>query len=92
MSMNINIPFSCGDVVYAVRPKNMYNNESYIYKGIVIYIKVEIDRDNKAKIMAHVRDLNEALSVPNIIYQNSDSIYATLDEAKSANPDVLTKI
>lgn len=92
MSMNINIPFSCGDVVYAVRPKNMYNNESYIYKGIVIYIKVEVDRDNKAKIMAHVRDLNETLSVPNIIYQSSDGIYVTLDEAKSANPDVLIKI
>lgn len=92
MSMSINIPFSCSDVVYAVRPKNMYNKEAYIYKGIVIYIKVEIDRDNKAKIMAHVRDLNETLSVPNIIYQNSDNIYATLDEAKSANPDVLTKI
>lgn len=92
MSMNINIPFSCGDVVYAVRPKNMYNKEAYIYKGIVIYIKVEVDCDNKAKIMAHVRDLDETLSAPNIIYQNSDSIYATLDEARSANPDVLIKI
>lgn len=92
MSMDINIPFSCGDVVYAVRPKNMYNKEAYIYKGIVIYIKIEVDRDNKAEIMAHVRDLDETLSVPNIIYQSSDSIYATLDEAKSANPDVLTKI
>ena len=90
--MNINIPFSCGDVVYAVRPKNMYNNDSYIYNGVVIYINVEIGRDNKAKIMAHVRDLNETLSVPNIIYQSSDSIYATLDEARSSNPDVLIKI
>lgn len=90
--MNINIPFSCGDVVYAVRPRNMYNKEAYIYKGIVIYIKIEVDRDNKAKIMAHVRDLNETLSVPNIICQGSNGIYATLDEAKSANPDVLTKI
>lgn len=90
--MTINIPFSCGDIVYAVRPQNMYNKEAYIYKGVVIYIKVEVNRDNKAEIMAHVRDLNDALSVPNIIYQNSGSIYATLDEAKSANPDVLTKI
>lgn len=92
MSMNINIPFSCGDVVYAVRPKNMYNKEAYIYKGIVIYIKVEVDRENKAKIMAHVRDLDETLGVPNIIYQSSDSIYATLDEARLANPDILIKI
>ncbi len=90
--MDINIPFSCGDVVYAVRPQNMYNKEAYIYKGIVIYIKIEVDRDNKAKIMAHVRDLNEILSVPNIICQDSGGIYATLDEAKSANPDILTKI
>lgn len=90
--MNINIPFSCGDVVYAVRPRNMYNKEAYIYKGIVIYIKIEVDRDNKFEIMAHVRDLNETLNVPNIIYQSSDGIYATLDEAKSANPDVLIKI
>lgn len=90
--MSIDIPFSCGDVVYAVRPQNMYNKEAYIYKGIVIYIKVEVDRDNRAKIMAHVRDLNETLSVPNIICQSSDGIYATLDEAKLANPDVLTKI
>lgn len=90
--MNINIPFSCGDIVYAVRPRNMYNKEVYIYKGIVIYIKIEVDRDNKSEIMAHVRDLNETLSVPNIIYQCSDGIYATLDEAKSANPDVLIKI
>lgn len=92
MNMNINIPFSCGDIVYAVRPRNMYNKEAYIYKGIVIYIKIEVDRDNKSEVMAHVRDLNETLSVPNIIYQSSDGIYATLDEAKSANPDVLIKI
>lgn len=92
MNMNINIPFSCGDIVYAVRPRNMYNKGTYIYKGIVIYIKIEVDRDNKSEIMAHVRDLNETLSVPNIIYQSSDGIYATLDEAKSANPDVLIKI
>lgn len=90
--MNISIPFSCGDVVYAVRPQNIYNKQAYIYKGIVIYIKVEVDRDNTTKIMAHVRDLDETLSVPNIICQDGGSIYATLDEAKSANPDVLTKI
>ncbi len=90
--MNINIPFSCGDIVYAVRPQNVHNKQAYIYKGIVIYIKVEVDRDNTAKIMAHVRDLDEILSVPNIICQDGGSIYATLDEAKLANPNILIKI
>lgn len=90
--MIIDIPFSCGDIVYAVRPKNMFNREAYIYKGIVIYIKVEVGRDNVPEIMAHVRDLNETLCVPNIICQDADSIYDTWEEAKTAHPDTVTKI
>lgn len=90
--MIIDIPFSCGDTIYAIRPKNMYNKEAYIYKGIVIYIKVEVDRDNVPKVMAHVRDLRDDLKYPTIIYQSRSSIYATLDEAKSANQNVLVKI
>lgn len=90
--MNISIPFECGDIVYAVRPKNMYNKEAYIYKGIVIYIEVEVGRDNTPKVVAHVRDLRDGLKYPTIIYQSGSSIYATLDEAESANQNVLVKI
>ena len=90
--MNISIPFKCGDIVYAVRPKNMYNKEAYVYKGVVIYIKVEVGRDNLPTVMAHVRDLREDLKYPTIIYQSGGSIYATLDEAKSANQNILVKI
>lgn len=32
--------------MYAVRPKNMYNKEAYIYKGIVICIKIEVECSN----------------------------------------------
>lgn len=90
--MIIDIPFSCGDTVYAVRPKNMYNKEAYIYRGIVIYIKVEVDRDSVPKVVAHVRDLRDDLKYPTIIYQSGSSIHTTLDEAKSANQNVLVKI
>lgn len=84
---NIEIPFRCGDKVYAYRPKNIYNTEAYIYYGTVVSMKVEIPRDNIPSVMLEIRDAREDTKYPLLIYQSFPNVYTALDEAMREHPD-----